>query len=746
MTMKILEANIYGYGCFIDRHFDISNDFQVITGENESGKSTFKSFVSSILFGFPTKREKNENYVPKKGSIYGGNLVVLQHGQKYLIERINSDKSNSLSIVNKQNGEKIPESLLKKWLSGIDKQLFNEIYAVNQTGLHAILDLKPNELERNFYSIATSGSQEIFEMQKKFLKAAGELYKPNGRVPKINVMLKNYDRQQKNLQHLINRVDESKQLEEKIVELQEQNLLFQQEKGKYEQQISELQQLISSWDSYQEILSTSKMVTGDKVKIKLAVFEKMQLQNNKINAIEETLNSLEKQMAHVKSQLDEKNFAELGFYLRNKDDFDKLFVSLSSSKKQSERATDNTEILSRRSKNSKNSEISLVFLGILGISILILFFVSNTVVKSIGLIGIIAGIYGFSKTIKKVSGNESDNRPEQTTKQNNFDFCKEELGLSTDYPENLKRILNFQNQIKEQQNHRDEYEAKKRFLIQEQNDKLSKLRREQIQLDTQLKEFGYDSFAALRNTYFQQQNQIETESRLYGLKSQIPSGLIGKLKRYSSRNEIEEEKSSISNEFKLKKDDYDKRLELVISYKIQLEKIGDSNEIAVLQQEAANQRAQINTKIEEWLALSLTDRWLDDYLGKLSKNRLPQVIKLATNFFKRLTRGHFTSIILKESQFILQASDNQSFRVTELSRATAEQLYLSLRLAFVVTFNKKIGLPIIIDDGFVNFDRQRKFQIIDLLLEISTETQILCFTVDISAICDKVSNEGILVI
>lgn len=52
----------------------------------------------------------------------------------------------------------------------------------------------------------------------------------------------------------------------------------------------------------------------------------------------------------------------------------------------------------------------------------------------------------------------------------------------------------------------------------------------------------------------------------------------------------------------------------------------------------------------------------------------------------------------------------------------------------------------IIDDGFVNFDEERKSQIIDLLLEISKETQILCFTVDISIICDKVSKESILAI
>lgn len=64
--MKILEANIYGYGRFVDCHFDVAHRFQVITGPNESGKSTLRSFISSILFGFPTKRGKRKHIFREK--------------------------------------------------------------------------------------------------------------------------------------------------------------------------------------------------------------------------------------------------------------------------------------------------------------------------------------------------------------------------------------------------------------------------------------------------------------------------------------------------------------------------------------------------------------------------------------------------------------------------------------------------------------------------------------------------------
>lgn len=741
-VMKILEANIYGYGHFVDSHFDISRDFQIITGENESGKSTFKSFISSILFGFPTKREKSENYAPKKGSIYGGNLLITQRGHKYVIERINSDKSSNLSIMDKQTGEKVPESLLKKWLSGIDKQLFNEIYAVNQSGLHAVLDLKPDELEKNFYSIATSGSQEIFETQKKFMKVAGELYKPNGRVPEINVMLREYDEQQKQTQHLINKLDESKDLDKRISELQEQNATILQEKKQYEQDFLELQQLSSSWDVYQDVLLTSRKVTDPVSKITIETFERIQFQHNKISALEENLSSIEKQIENIKLQLKEKDFMELNFYLQNKEDFDNLFDSLNSSKNLTRHEAVNSERLSRRNKNLRNNEVSLIFLGIFVLSLLMLIFVSNVPFKISGIIGIIIGVYGFNKELKKDSSVES----QPISEQNKFDFCREKLKLTNDYSENLEKIFNFQRQFKEQQNFKNEFETRETFLNQERTAKLSKLREEQIIFDTQLEEVEYDNFDSFRSMYFQQQNQIEVESKLQGLKSQLSRNVINNLKRFSSKREIEEEKNLISNKINLKRIDSEDKTAQLISYKMQLEKIGNSNEIAILQQEAANQRARINTKIEDWLSLVLSTKWLDEYLSKLSKDRLPQIIELSTRFFEKLTRGHFISIVLEKTQFLLLTKDNQEFKVNELSRATAEQLYLSLRLAFVVTFNKKIGLPIIIDDGFVNFDRKRKIQIIDLLLEISSETQILCFTVDISVMCDKVSYEEILVI
>ncbi|AIM10347.1 hypothetical protein BAHan_1151 [Bacillus anthracis] len=48
---------IYGYGKLENVEIDLSM-LTVLYGENEAGKSTIRSFMKSILFGFPTRGQR----------------------------------------------------------------------------------------------------------------------------------------------------------------------------------------------------------------------------------------------------------------------------------------------------------------------------------------------------------------------------------------------------------------------------------------------------------------------------------------------------------------------------------------------------------------------------------------------------------------------------------------------------------------------------------------------------------------
>lgn len=77
----------------------------------------------------------------------------------------------------------------------------------------------------------------------------------------------------------------------------------------------------------------------------------------------------------------------------------------------------------------------------------------------------------------------------------------------------------------------------------------------------------------------------------------------------------------------------------------------------------------------------------------------------------------------------VRRKDGTTFFPNELSQGTVEQLYIALRLAFVNAADI-VSMPILIDDGFVNFDEDRKNIMFTLLEELSEDVQVLFFTFD----------------
>ena len=66
---------------------------------------------------------------------------------------------------------------------------------------------------------------------------------------------------------------------------------------------------------------------------------------------------------------------------------------------------------------------------------------------------------------------------------------------------------------------------------------------------------------------------------------------------------------------------------------------------------------------------------------------------------------------------------------SSLSTGTREQLYLAIRLAFVMHYCRDSEpLPLVMDDVLVNFDDRRARQTLDVLIERSREVQILFLT------------------
>src|SRR5699024_3182421 len=81
-----------------------------------------------------------------------------------------------------------------------------------------------------------------------------------------------------------------------------------------------------------------------------------------------------------------------------------------------------------------------------------------------------------------------------------------------------------------------------------------------------------------------------------------------------------------------------------------------------------------------------------------------------------------------EGYFEAVTTEGQSFMINELSQATKEQAYLSLRLALAYELSERAPFPIIMDDPFVHFDNERLSRMIEILTELQPSHQFLYFT------------------
>lgn len=132
---------------------------------------------------------------------------------------------------------------------------------------------------------------------------------------------------------------------------------------------------------------------------------------------------------------------------------------------------------------------------------------------------------------------------------------------------------------------------------------------------------------------------------------------------------------------------------------------------------------------KEWARYAVAKEILSNTVESYKTERLPKLLDKAGEFFKLLTDEEYIRILPQGtgSGFILERKDHTLFLAEELSQATAEQVYVSLRLALTATLFSRFPFPIIIDDSFVNFDKNRTQRMISLLRTFS-ENQILFFT------------------
>jgi len=163
----------------------------------------------------------------------------------------------------------------------------------------------------------------------------------------------------------------------------------------------------------------------------------------------------------------------------------------------------------------------------------------------------------------------------------------------------------------------------------------------------------------------------------------------------------------------------------------EIEQIERREEGSSLRMEKTVKMQKLKKKSEEWSILTLARTIMGKAIEKYEQERQPGVIKEAQSFFSKMTLGRYSRIFapLDEAKIYVEDKDGRRKDIQDLSRGTAEQLYLSLRFGFIREFSKRAeSLPIVFDDILVNFDPERFRAACEAIKELAKTNQILYFT------------------
>lgn len=156
-----------------------------------------------------------------------------------------------------------------------------------------------------------------------------------------------------------------------------------------------------------------------------------------------------------------------------------------------------------------------------------------------------------------------------------------------------------------------------------------------------------------------------------------------------------------------------------------------AEELGARRQDLAVAQATAEAMAREWAVRAVTLRLLEETRQRYERERQPDVVRAAEAHFARFTGGRYTRIVAPpgDASVRVETEGGEAKVTDQLSRGTAEQLYLALRFGLIEEFARHAEpLPVVMDDILVNFDAERAGRAAAAIRELATRHQVLYFT------------------
>lgn len=856
--MKIIKAEVTGFGHYRQQQFEFLPGNQLLLGENEAGKSTLYQFIQAMLFGFPKKSPKQRDYTPTDGAAYGGKLwLEIQPYGEIRIERYRQIQRGQARVFLSDHEQEMDETFLQKLVAPLTKELFQNVYTFQQEQLTQLENLQENELHESLIALGISGSAQLQQRSQEAQKIQEQLFKPKARILPLNKELQVWqnlqqkilekEAQEENVQAAYQQLTKNEHiLEENQVQLeqtlQKQSHLKQQELhwSLYEEW-QELQQQSPVSFSEEKTQTLRQFYQGyqllaeekQKKEAELAKIEQNQVSDRYFFYLdhENDIQQLLKQAVPWSRLTDEQQrnqqiTRELSLKLQQFEHvwgwktenppapFDpKIFDALAQLETLHEevnqsqlRLTWEEEQLKEApfqrtlsSKGQSDKRGLIVGWGLSVILVVVSFWLASPwkwLVLLLGGFGVLFTLGSQSKNLLKSTTNqlEEEQRNEKLMQQRQaFEelqqhykqlksqlapFFKNEtnplrwralvetydqaatdyFATVTTYEEATHRLTELEQEYRradtEFQLFRSWLPLENKTLLErlatleqfqaEMNElKMQRLQQPSTLLAQQLKQIKEEQQELLvQNSallqeidlehptqlpiwfkqWEQRQKQVEKNQELTQLLQPLFPEKMTAILLATRLREVEEELAMLRFQISTIQEET-QRLKLTIQH---LEQDGTLDQ---LYQADIQQRSKIQTLVSEWTHARLTTTFLTDLATELSEQQLPQLLVVASDYFNQLTQGRYEKIFFEENQIQVSSKDEIK-NVYLLSTGTKDQLMMALRFAYLTLQKGQVLCPMIIDDGWLHYDNQRKAVLAKLFKEIGEHYQVICFSSD----------------
>ena len=182
--MEIIQLHLKHFGRFSDYRLDMHAGINIISGGNETGKSTLHAFIRAMLYGITRNRSRSlDEYQLREPwenpSWFAGSMKLLYEGKIYRIDRNFSRREESVEVVCETDGTKAedPYAAIRYFVGGLSEEDFDNTVYIRQAQVPAGARL--GERLRNCMvnmehtadtSLDVSAAQDYLKKKKKGLE------------------------------------------------------------------------------------------------------------------------------------------------------------------------------------------------------------------------------------------------------------------------------------------------------------------------------------------------------------------------------------------------------------------------------------------------------------------------------------------------------------------------------------------------------------------------------------------------